>query len=202
LSWSEPLSGQDLALTSIEVSDRLRRFDLPPIEQPLDFVVGRQARLVGYDLDLSQSQPGGRLHLRVVWQAEGPLVRPFKVFVHLLDDSGAIVSQHDAPPGDGCCPTNTWVEGEVIVDEHPLTLKADLPSGSYRLVAGMYDEDLNTRLPVYTVDGEQAAHDWVPLGRVTVKPIQQREQEATAVAEPRFKFDHHLFLPVVSRGEE
>ena len=43
------------------------------------------------------------------------MVRPFKVFTHLLDAEGNIWAQHDAHPGGGCCPANTWVEDEVIM---------------------------------------------------------------------------------------
>jgi len=36
-----------------------------------------------------------------------------------------------------------------VIDEHILPLPADLAAGTYHLVAGMYDEPTNSRLPVY-----------------------------------------------------
>ncbi|NIV38511.1 MAG: hypothetical protein GWN58_56580, partial [Anaerolineae bacterium] len=114
----------ELILEMVEVLDRARQFGLPPVTNALEATVGQRAHLMGYDLDLDQAHPGGQLSLTLYWQADGPMVRPFKVFTHLLDSEGTIQAQHDAAPGGGCCPAHTWVKGEVIVDEHPIALGA------------------------------------------------------------------------------
>jgi hypothetical protein len=49
------------------------------------------------------------------------------------------VAQDDHLPLQGRRPTDTWLPGEVIVDQHLLALPSDLPPGPYRLEAGLYD---------------------------------------------------------------
>jgi hypothetical protein len=194
------LEGEYLSLDrdqdQIEVLDRPRRFRLPEMGHRLEALVGRNARLVGYDLDVADAYAGGQVLLTLYWQAEGPMVQPFKVFTHLLDGQGVTVAQHDAEPGGGCCPANTWAEGEVIVDEHPIALGADLAPGRYDLVAGMYDPEADSRLPAYDAGGQQLAGDRIQIDGVVVGPAPGGEGE-----EPLFQFEHVFYLPLVSRGE-
>jgi hypothetical protein len=184
-------------LATVEVLDRPRQFGLPPVTNALDATVGKQAHLIGYDLELDRAYPGGRLPLTLFWQAGGPMVRPFKVFTHLLDSEGTIQAQHDAAPGGGCCPAHTWVKGEVIVDEHPIALGADLAPGTYRLVVGMYDEDFDTRVPAYDAGGAPLAHDRVEIGELIVEapPVEQ----ASAIRPSPEDLDWAVFLPLVSK---
>jgi uncharacterized membrane protein len=195
-TWQARLKGQTVTLTSIRILDRERQFHLPTITYPLRATVGRQASLMGYDLDLSRAHPGGQLNLTLHWQANGPMVRPFKVFTHLVDDHNKVWAQHDAPPGGGCCPANTWAEGEVIMDEHPITLDADLPPGTYYLVTGMYDEGTASRLPAYDADGNK-----LPLDRVQIRTVTIQSGSATTPTGPLLDFDHVLHVPLLHRWE-
>lgn len=172
ISWQERLEGQELAVTELRLLDRPRRFDLPAISHALEAQVGQRARLVGYDLDLSQAIPGGQLPLTLYWQASGPMAQPFKVFTHLEDSQGKSWAQHDAQPGEGCCPTDTWADGEVIVDRHTIPLSADLLPGTYQLVVGMYDEGTLNRVPAFGADGAQLPSDAIPISAVTIEPAQ------------------------------
>jgi hypothetical protein len=162
----------------------------------LEAMVGINAALVGYDLETGQAYPGGQVDLILYWQAKGPMVRPFKVFTHLLDGQGATVAQHDAQPGGGCCPANTWAEGEVIVDEHPISLGTDLMPGQYDLVVGMYDQEADSRLPAYDGQGNPLAGDRVYIDRIVVGPAPGGEGE-----QPLFQFDHIFYLPLLPKGE-
>lgn len=185
------LAGAHLWLGSIDVVDRPRRFDLPAVSHSLEAQVGRRARLVGYDLDLSQAHAGGQVALTLYWQALGPMVQPFKVFTHLVDDEGEVAAQHDGQPGSGCCPANTWAEGEVIVDEHVIPLRANLLPGSYDLLVGMYDEETWTRLPAYDGGGNQFPADSVFIQEVEVRPLPGER--------PTFEYDHSIYLPLLAR---
>jgi hypothetical protein len=184
------VSDTPVPMGTIDLLDRPRSFVLPAVEHPVGATVGRNARLVGYDLDVSAARAGGQIRLILYWQARGPLVRPFKVFTHLIDDGKRVLTQHDAPPGGDCCPTHTWVEGEVVIDEHVLSLPADLAEGTYHLVAGMYDEPTNSRLPVYDGSGNQLAYDRVPIADVHV-------DEAPTTGEPLFEFDYRIYVPLL-----
>jgi hypothetical protein len=191
-SYAGELSDEPVALGMVEVLDRPRSFSLPEMEHTLRARLGVNARLVGYDLDASHALPGDQVNLTLYWQADGPMVRPFKVFTHLLDGAGEIVVQHDTPPGQGCCPATTWVEGEVIVDPHVLPLPADLVPGTYYVVAGMYDEPTDSRLPAYGADGNKLPEDRVQIAEFVV------DQPATP-APPLFEFDYKLYMPLVAR---
>jgi len=194
------LEGQELLLDALQVSDRLRRFDLPQVSYPLGVTVGKNATLVGYDLDLDRAFPGGEIPLTLYWKAGGPMVRPFKVFTHLVASDGPPLAQDDAPPGRGCCPTSTWTEGEVVVDQHLISLPGDLLPGTYDLVVGMYDEDTGTRLPVRAADGEKLPHDRALVRSVTVEPAVGSGENVMTPAGPSFDFDHVLFLPSIHKG--
>jgi mannosyltransferase len=199
-SWRAPLQGQELDLSRVDIVDRPRQFDLPSVEHALDVMVGRRAHLLGYALDASAARQGGVVLLTLYWQARGPMTKPFKVFTHLVDEEGTIRAQHDGPPGGDCCPANTWAEGEIIVDEHPIRLGADLPPGTYRLVVGMYDGDSDTRLPASTADGELFAEDEVPVGAIAVEPVVVSSQSGPLPPAPRFQSKHRIFLPYAVRG--
>jgi 4-amino-4-deoxy-L-arabinose transferase-like glycosyltransferase len=198
-SWQASLQGQDLALSTLKVGDRPRQFDLPPVGHALDVMVGRRAHLMGYDLDASRAQPGGQVLLTLYWQAGGPMTKPFRVFTHLVDGEGAVREQHDGPPGGDCCPANTWVDGEIIVDQHPISLGAGLPPGTYRLVVGMYDQDRDTRLPAYAADGEPFAADEVPVGVIAVEPVVTSSQAEAPPPTPRFQMEYRSFLPYAAQ---
>jgi 4-amino-4-deoxy-L-arabinose transferase-like glycosyltransferase len=201
ISWQEQLTGEALVLSTIQLNDRPRHFDLPPMEHELAATVGQQAHLVGYDLVTSRAYPGGQVFLTLYWHADGPMAEPFKVFTHLVDGEGVIVAQHDAAPGGGCCPANTWAAGEIIVDEHPIALKADLLPGSYQLVAGMYNEESDSRLPAYAADGSEFAEDRIPIGSVVVEPAKVAGQATLTPAAPKFELEHKIFLPLVGKGK-
>ena len=198
LTWQGELAGHDLALTRVRVVDRPRQFELPAMGHQLEATVGRQAHLRGYDLDLGQAHPGGQVRLTLYWQAGGPMVKPFKVFVHLLDAEGVFRAQHDAPPGGGCCPADAWAEEEVIVDDHLIPLAADLVPGTYRLVVGMYDEETAERVPAYAASGERLLHDQIPVGLVTVGP--PPGPPGAVPTGPTFELGRRIFLPLLLRG--
>jgi predicted membrane-bound mannosyltransferase len=185
-------------LASIRVLDRARQFDLPHIEHPLQVRIGRQARLLGYDLDTSQAYPGGRLAVTLYWQADGPMALPFKVFTHLVGPDGGVAAQHDGPPGQGCCPASTWAAGEVIVDEHVLPLGADLAPGGFVLVAGLYDEDTKVRVPAYDNSGNRLTDDRVEIGAIEVSSTVPGSEGRQAVPTPQFS-SFSLYLPWVCR---
>ena len=63
---------------------------------------------------------------------------PVVAFVHVVDDKGRVVAQHDGPIGGGYMPVARWQPGLLIPDPHPIALPADLPPGTYTLKAGLY----------------------------------------------------------------
>ncbi len=131
-----------------------------PVE--LDLPFGDSIRLRAYWTSGSAVERGDHLLAGFSWVAGARLAIPYKVFMQLLDAAGRLVAQRDSEPGGGTLPTTSWQAGHIIVDRHALRIPADLPSGEYRLIAGLYDSnDPSARLPV----GDK---DYVELGTIEV----------------------------------
>jgi len=131
-----------------EVTVRGRPHDLttPQPQHPADATFGSTARLAGYDLASTAMRPGGALDLTLRWQALASTDRPYTVFVHLLDEAGAVRGYGDSEPDGGAYPTTGWLPGEYLADRHTVTLATDAPAGTYRLAVGLYDPVTGERL--------------------------------------------------------
>jgi hypothetical protein len=117
--------------------------DNPAPQVVLNQFLGGQIALLGYDLKLQDDH----LNLTLYWQPTASPDVDYTTFVHLRDASNRTVAQKDAPPGNGRYPTSLWDSGETIVD--PITLPvAEVSSGDYTLVVGLYDFATGQRLPV------------------------------------------------------
>jgi hypothetical protein len=121
------------------------------IDHPVGEIFGSQIQLLGLDARPSD----GALSILLLWQCVQPPDVNHTVFVHLLAPSGEILAQHDAQPQGGAYPTSIWDEGEVVKDEHLLTLPPGLAPGVYKLRVGLYVPATGERLP--TASGEDSA---------------------------------------------
>jgi arabinofuranosyltransferase len=131
-------------------------------ERSLSANLGGVIALDGSSLDPGpQVKAGLPLTLTLYWHSVEPAGR-FKVFVHVLDASGRIVAQHDCEPVGSLWPTQLWKPGDVIPDEHVVTLLSSVAPGQYTLQVGMYDAQTGSRL--MTTSGQDA----VTLGTVEV----------------------------------
>ncbi len=106
-----------------------------------DLTYGDSIQLEGYRWWFE----GGDLHLVLQWRSQANIDQDYKVFVHLLEESGEIVRQNDFVPCNWGCPTSQWNIGQKIVDESILSL-AGLPAGEYHLAIGLYDAISGDRL--------------------------------------------------------
>jgi mannosyltransferase len=118
---------------------------------------GDEIELVQYDIgapleaqdgpdQLRTVKSGSILPIDLLWQ---DLKRPaanYKVFIHLLDPQGKIVSQRDSEPVSGFRPTGTWNVGERISDPTGVLIPATIPAGRYTIEIGLYRPEDGTRL--------------------------------------------------------
>ncbi len=114
-----------------------------PISHPVTAGFG-PFEILGYD---AVPREGGLL-VRLHWRCISPPDVDYTVFVHLQDGDGNRVAQHDGQPQGGAYPTSAWEAGEVVHDEHVLSLPSDLRPGDYRLQVGLYRLESGERLPV------------------------------------------------------
>jgi len=151
---------------------RLATYGVAPLpEEPaiaLDARFGEAIRLSGYALAGDLFAPSDILPVTLFWEALASIPERYKVTIQLLDGAGQLVTQVDTEPGDGLALTTTWYPGQVLADRYGVPLPADLPSGRYPLIVGLYHTVSGERLPVI-LDGEPVG-DHLSLGSVEVVP--------------------------------
>ncbi|MCL4393495.1 MAG: hypothetical protein M1482_01555, partial [Chloroflexi bacterium] len=129
----------------------------------LDVPFGNSITLRAYDLAPSAVKPEDSVNLILYWASSAPVPHDYTVFVHLLDSSGRIVAQVDAPPQSGTDPTSAWRPDEIVKDPYYLRIPKNTPAGTYRIELGLYTASDLKRVPV-------AGDDHVTLSQtITVK---------------------------------
>ena len=125
--------------------------------------LGEAIRLRGYDMH----REGLNLHLTLYWQAVTALDENYHVFVHVGKAGEPPLAEASGLPVDWTRPTTSWRDGEIIVDQHTVSL-SDVPAGSYSLLVGMFDPDTGQR-PTTTVDGRVVPGRYIALEEVDVE---------------------------------
>ncbi|MDE0143178.1 MAG: hypothetical protein OXI80_20980 [Caldilineaceae bacterium] len=108
---------------------------------------------------------GDVAHVHLTWLVKGT-GEPVKTFVHLVDEEGIGLSQHDMPPGGVNTPPQSWIPGRLLHSVHKIKLPDSLAPGSYRLVAGLYYPD-RVNDPIVPANGNDPR---LEIGSVTVLP--------------------------------
>jgi hypothetical protein len=136
-----------------------------PILQPVNYRFGHELALQAYGI----TTHGNQLRLDLSWFARQSTPVSYKVFVHVIDDSGKLWTQDDSRPLHYASNTNRWLPGQAILDVHELTLPSGMPPGNYQVRAGLYNEQDGQRLPV--TDGQgNALGDQVLLQQAPLDP--------------------------------
>ena len=134
----------------------------------VDANLGNRIRLSGFEAPDALS-PGEEFDVTIYWEALQPLEDDYVVFVHLLDPNGQPVATHDSPPMDRRYPTTAWIPGDIVPDAHHLVLSPDVPAGTYRLQAGMYQWPSMERLPVWDREGAEQPDRLIVLQSIEVQ---------------------------------
>ncbi len=116
----------------------------PIISQPLA-TFGAEISLV--DASISEQLDQNQMLVTLQWQALQRPKTPVTAFVHLYDQFGRLIAQHDSPPARNFVPYHTWQPGDMISDQHTITISSPLSPGQYILAVGLYDPQTGERLP-------------------------------------------------------
>ncbi len=95
---------------------------------------------------------GDGLTVTTYWKVTGPVQNNYTLFMHLVDNKGALVVQRDAEPGrldlsvkagetvpSFPAPTSSWrTDGPSLTIDQSLPLPANLAPGTYTLILGAY----------------------------------------------------------------
>lgn len=126
--------------------------------------------LTGYELYQSLDQPPGRGHrmgLYLHWYTSAPIPQFLKVFVHVFNSDGQLVTQHDSVPALWTYPVDRWAVGETVVDFHPLPFAPDAGPGPLTVQVGFYDAGTGVRVPVQAA--EETSGDAIVVTQFTLE---------------------------------
>ena len=126
---------------------------------------GRESSIVlqEYRIRPAETMGGGAIAVDLVWRADVTPSERLKVFTHLVDEAGEVVTQNDSEPQQGQAPTNSWQAGQTILDRYALAIPAHAAAGNYYLNVGLYrpEDGWRSELP----DGTNA----IQLGPIVVE---------------------------------
>jgi hypothetical protein len=109
------------------------------------------------------------IQLTLYWRSlSSDIPESYVAFVHLADETGVPVAQGDGVSAQGIRPTNSWREGEVIVDQHTFRLPSGAAPGIYSIWVGLFDPDTGPRLPLL-VNGRQQFDDRLLLQTIEIE---------------------------------
>ena len=156
--------GERLLTNVGEDQDELGPVVVLPRETAAGTPVARLGEVVGL-LPPVVRRAGDGLDVDLRWLPAGPLSREHAVFVHVLDASGKLVAQADGPPAGGRWRAPYWLPNVAVDDARHVTLPPGLPSGVYRVTAGLYQPETGERLPASPAGPEPGS---ALLGEVTL----------------------------------
>ncbi len=154
--------------------------------------------------------PGDTLMVGLRWRPLREPDRRLKVTVQLLDAREQVIVQRDGEPAGGSLPTTAWKVGELVTDNHGLSLPFGTPPGDYRLIAALYDAETGLRLPVEGGDAVELARPSIVRPKqeppASVIPLQHRTSlDFGQVVAVGYSYHHKAFahapLTPLSAGE-
>lgn len=137
-----------------------------PVNAQFDALVN----LRGYEVRPTAVQPGDVIDIDLYWEVTGKPPGDYLLFVHLMDDNGAMVAQRDTYPGLGNFPSRNWEPGDRFVE----SIRLVVPEMAYTpntatLSVGYYAPD-GYRLGITAADGAGLG-DSLPLETLQIIPL-------------------------------
>ena len=105
---------------------------------------------------------GDALHIQLDWHALRGDAQPLMVSVQVVGSDERKIAQWDGPLGGEWLPAQSWASGDHIAQGIPLSLAADAPAGTYRVLLIVYDPNSGT---AQAIAGQQA----LLLGDITIR---------------------------------
>jgi hypothetical protein len=138
------------------------------VPNPMNVNFGDQVELIGYDISSLVIYPHKKITVTFYWRALHSLNTDYHVFAQILEPN----TTHVFAGSDKQQLSTGWKPGDIIKDEHTLTVFDNASPGTWQLQVGMYKstpENQFQRLRIITPDGGQA-DDAVQLTRVKINP--------------------------------
>jgi mannosyltransferase len=139
------------------------------VGQPLDAEVGDGLRLIGWDLDRSEAQPGDRLRLTLVWAVDAPPAGDDWLQVFVVDAAGQTLYAGVFPPTNQWHPTSIWLAGQAWRGQSTFRLPIQAQPGAARLAVQLVDGSGAALGPL----AEVGTFDVLPTTRIFTPPQPQ-----------------------------
>jgi hypothetical protein len=104
------------------------------------------------------------------WRSEADVQKAYKVFVHLYDTEGELLTTGDTLPYRGGFPTSRWEVGDYVTTH--ATLSTPLPDDEYYLGIGWYDPESGARLQASEADGTPLPNQMLTLPLTAIPQVQ------------------------------
>ncbi len=137
--------------------------DAGMVEKPLAVFGDAVALVETAIVSAYNSQGDSQIEVTLSWQLSNRIGQPLNVFVHLYDQNGNLIAQHDGPPAQNFIPWSSWQTTDIVADKHVIELPTDLAAGEYQLAVGLYDGVSGERLTA-VVDGNPVQDNLVIIG--------------------------------------
>jgi hypothetical protein len=111
-------------------------------------------RLLGYRLENSQVEPGGKLVLDLYWQALRSVNDDLMALTQLVDGDGEFLMYTDGSPTAGRDTTDRWMPGIPLASRHLLPIPDYGQPGEYRLTISLHPFGEREWLTAVGPDGE------------------------------------------------
>ncbi len=129
------LLNKELHLGSIEVEPAVRPQMVEPERQPeVEFSVGPDLLLAGYDLPRTSVAPGEQVPVTLYWKAQEAPSEDHWITLTLADANARPVAEMQAMVGRSSFPTGSWRAEEVVRDWKNLSIPPDTETGLYALM--------------------------------------------------------------------
>jgi hypothetical protein len=178
VSYAAPLPDGDLSATDVRLGDHITLTGYRLLHSSAEDALGTAPPS---ELPPTKIVPGEIVQVQLRWTTDVPLDERYVVFLQMLDEANHLAGQRDAEPAVS---TLDWRPGQPVLDHHGLLIEPGTPSGSYRIIAGLYDAATSQRLAVS--DGG----DFVELGTLTI------ERPATPPPLEALRFHHQADVDV------
>ena len=119
---------------------------------PLNFVVGNELELLGYDLSAEEITSGDTSWLTLYWQALTDVNRDYVVGVSVLDAGGREVAYWLGRPVYSSQSTDQWEAGQIVQDPWRLEMPTDIAPGTYVLQLALFDAETRAEAARLTLE--------------------------------------------------
>lgn len=116
----------------------------PPVAQPHPATFGSSLHLRGFTMERGL-QRGHEAVLKLFWQTRAAPDIDYWLFAHVIGADRQRHQQVDLP-----LPTRSWEANRYITTELVIPIPAELPTGPYQIIIGLYDPATGNRLPLET----------------------------------------------------